>query len=61
MNGLDTKIRMENGLLKQELNEVKTMCANFEVENEEIELRNEALQKTIDSLEDKLDEAYKES
>ena len=32
VNIFDERIRMENGLLKQEINKLKTKCANFEVE-----------------------------
>ena len=61
VNSFDDRIRLENGLLKQEINELKTKCANWEVEYEEMEIRNKTFQETIDSLEDKLELQYTES
>ena len=61
VNIFDERIRMENGLLKQEINELKTKCANFEVEYEEMEMRNKTFQNTIDSLDDKLELEYRET
>ena len=44
---LDDRIRMENGLLKQEINDLKTLVANVEVEKDEIEIKNEALESFV--------------
>ena len=57
-NNLDDKIRMENGLLKQDINNLKTFIANVEVEKEEVELRNMSLNETIEALQNKLDIAF---
>ena len=54
---LDEKIRMENGLLKQEINDLKVKCANLEYERDEVEVKTESLNETIDALEDKLEVA----
>ena len=40
---LNEKIRMENGLLKQEINDFRVKCANLEIEIEEKEVKNESL------------------
>ena len=58
---LDDNIRMENGLLKQEINDIKIKCANLEVERDEVEIKTESLSEAIDALEDKLEDAYGES
>ena len=47
---MDDKIRMENGILKQEINDLKTRIANIEIESEEAELKNESLKRTIASV-----------
>ena len=52
---------MENGLLKQEINDLKVMCANLEFERDEVEVKTKSLNETIDALEDKLEVAYGES
>ena len=57
----DEKIRLENGLLKQDISDLKTKCANIEVVKEEIEMKNESLSEIIKCLEEKLDDAYGES
>ena len=44
---LDDRIRRENGLLKQEINDLKTLVANVEVEKDEIEIKNEALESFV--------------
>ena len=66
-NNVDDQVRMENGLLKQEINELreevkdlKTSCALFTVENEELEIKNEEFKKNIISSEDKIEEVYLE-
>ena len=46
VNSFDDRIRLENGLLKQEINELKTKCANWEVEYEEMEIRINTFQDT---------------
>ena len=58
---IDEKIRLENGLLKQDISDLKTKCANIEVVKEEIEMKNESLSEIIKCLKDKLDDAYGES
>ena len=52
---------MEIGLLKQEINDLKIKCANLEVDRDEVEVKTESLNETIDALEDKLEDAYGES
>ena len=61
LKSLDDNIRMENGLLKQEMNDLKIQFANLEVERDEIEIKTESLCETIDALEDKLDDTHGES
>ena len=46
-NILDGKIRMENGLLKQEINDLKSNYANLEIENDVVELKNKELNETV--------------
>ena len=58
---IDDKIRMENGLLKQEINDLKQKIANIELERDEVDIKNESINGTIDTLEDKLEVAYSES
>ena len=41
------KIRLENGLSKQEINDLRTKCANIEVDKEEVEIKNEALARNL--------------
>ena len=58
---LDDRIRMENGILKQEINDLKTLVANFEVEKDEIEIKNEALERSLVLLKKRLEEEYEKS
>ena len=58
---LDDRIRLENGILKQEINDLKTLVANVEVEKDEIEIKNDALERSLVSLENKLEEEYEKS
>ena len=58
---LNDKINLENGLLKQEINDLKTKCANLEIEIGEREVKNESLDEQIVTLEDKLENAFGES
>ena len=60
-SGLDEKVKMENGRLKQEINDLKIIVANMEVEKDEVEVKNEKLNERLQSLEDTLENAYKES
>ena len=55
------KIKMENGLLKQEVNDLKIKCANLEVDRDEVEISNDKLIKQANSFDDKLDLAYSDS
>ena len=61
VKNMDEKIRLENGLLKQDINILKTTCENLEVEKEQLEMSNESYRKTIDSLQEKLDNEKKDS
>ena len=58
---IDQKVRLENGLLKQEINDLKKTIANLEVDKDESDMKNESLNETIDALDDKLEIAYSES
>ena len=51
---------MENGLLKQEIYDLKIKYANLEVDRDEVEIKTESLNEKIDALEDKLEVAYGE-
>ena len=46
---VNEKIRLENGLLKQEINDLNTKCANIEVDKDEVEIKNEALARNLAS------------
>ena len=58
---LDDRIRMENGMMKQEINYLKTIVANIEIEKDEVEFKNETLERSIVLLDNKLETEYKES
>ena len=58
---LDDRIRMENGMMKQEINYLKTIVANIEIEKDEVEFKNETLERSIVLLENKLETEYEES
>ena len=58
---LDDRIRMENGVLKQEINDLKTILANIEIEKDEVEIKNETLERSIMSLDNKLEMEYNET
>ena len=57
---LEDKIKMENGLLKQEINDLKTKSAIDDIEKEEIEMRNKELEKFVLSLENQIEDKYGE-
>ena len=52
---------MENGMLKQEINDLKTIVANIELERDEVELKNETLERSLVLLEERLETEFKES
>ena len=52
---------MENGILKQEINYLKTIVANVEIERDEAEIKNESLERSLVLLENKLETEYTES
>ena len=58
---IDEKVRMENGLLKQEINTLKTEYANIEIKKEETDMKNETLNELIATLRQKLDAKNNES
>ena len=60
VNVADNAVKNENVVLKKELNDLKTTFAMATVQFEELEIKNESLQKEIVSLDDKLEEAYHE-
>ena len=55
------KIRMENGLLKQEINELKAKCEHIEIEKEKVEQKNETLERNLVAVENKLETEYRET
>ena len=61
VENVNIKIQMENGLLKQEINDVKTNYANLELMHDEIEMKNGELTGLIASFEEKLDVEQKAS
>ena len=44
---INEKNRMENGLLKKEINELKAKCELIEIEKEELERKNETLERNL--------------
>ena len=52
---------MENGMLKQEINDLKTNVANIELERDEAEIKNETLERSLVLLEERLETEYKEA
>ena len=60
VNVADNAVKNENVVLKKELNDLKTTYAMATVQFEELEIKNESLQKEIVSLDDKIEEAYHE-
>ena len=52
---------MENGLLKQEINTLKTEYANIEIKKEETDMKNETLNELIATLRQKFDVKNNES
>ena len=52
--------KKENAALKEEINDLKTSFALMKVEYEELEIKNESLQKDIVAHDDEIEEAYRE-
>ena len=50
---------MKNGLLKQEINELRAKQDDLGIENEEVKTKNESLKTFIQCLEEKLESEYK--
>ena len=63
IDDLDIKkvLEKENGFLKEKIKEIETNFAILKVENEEMDIMSEVLEKDKDSLEHELDEANTES
>ena len=53
-------VTKENAALKEEINDLKTSFALMKVEYEELEIKNESLQKVIVAHDDEIEEAYRE-
>ena len=47
--------------MKQEINYLKTIVANIEIEKDEVEFKNETLERSIMSLDNKLEMEYNET
>ena len=43
------KIRMENGLLKHEINDLKHKCPNMDFERDELEVKHDPMNETINT------------
>ena len=61
VKNIDEKVKMKNGLLKQEINELRAKLDDLGIENEVVKTKNESLKKFIHCLEEKLESEYKSS
>ena len=58
---IDENLKLENLNLKEKLKDIQTKSALTVFENEELEIKNEALRKDVTKLDDELEEAYSEA
>ena len=58
---IEEKIRIENGVMKQQINDLKTKCAIAEVEHDELKIKHETLEISIASIGERLDDEYGKS
>ena len=59
-NSVNDVVMNDNDVLNEEVKDLKTTCALMRVEYEELEVKNESLNKDIAALDDRLEDAYNE-